>query len=106
MAPVAISALGPFPFGAPGWGEPFTLWPENGRYEELAYFKLSGRQCPQVGMRLALATVNYREHAPPIRGASVGIADATAIAAFTNCAMVHARSTTPNAFAGVVRNAS
>ena len=57
-------------------------------------------------MRLALATVNYRELAPPIRGDSVGIADATAIAAFTNCAMVHARSTTPNAFAGVVRKAS
>jgi hypothetical protein len=23
-----------------GWGEPFTMWPENGRYEDWAYFKL------------------------------------------------------------------
>jgi hypothetical protein len=23
-----------------GWSEPFTLWCENGRYEEWAYFKL------------------------------------------------------------------
>jgi hypothetical protein len=23
-----------------GWGEPFTMWPENGRYDEWAYFEL------------------------------------------------------------------
>lgn len=23
-----------------GWGEPFTMWPENDGYEEWAYFKL------------------------------------------------------------------
>jgi hypothetical protein len=25
-----------------GWGEPFTLWPEDGRYDEWQYFKLVG----------------------------------------------------------------
>jgi len=23
-----------------GWGEPFTMWPEDGHYEERAYFEL------------------------------------------------------------------
>jgi hypothetical protein len=51
-------------------GEPFTMWPENGRYEEWAYFKLLADvigEASKLERSLDLPALDYRELASPIR---------------------------------------